>query len=300
MGAADRLHLSQPAMSRALGRLRQVTGDEILVRSGRTMTPTPYAVAVQERVHSLVGAASDVLTPRRTLDLRTLDRTFTIRSHDLLIGVVATDLYLAIARAAPGVRIRIIAESAGDTSELERGRVDLELGGALPTSAVIKSQVLGAGRMGVALRPDHPLEAEDLTLALYAGAEHVVVSRRGRFHDPIDVALAAAGLTRRVIATVPTSVDALRIVQKTDAVAAIPLEASRTIVADLGLHTRVMPLDVAPILAVSSWHQRYETDPAHRWLREQVRLAFAHAYEMEFSEAARDAGGSEAAINEGR
>ncbi|GAA2568349.1 hypothetical protein GCM10010304_02050 [Streptomyces roseoviolaceus] len=82
MGAAERLHLSSPAVSRTLGRLRAVTGDDILVRTGHSMTPTPYAMAVREDVHRLVRQAHEVLSPVRELDLAELDRTFTIQCHD--------------------------------------------------------------------------------------------------------------------------------------------------------------------------------------------------------------------------
>src|SRR5688500_18733448 len=78
-GAADRLRLSAPAVSRNLGRIRRLTGDDILVRTGRTMTPTPYALAVREQVAELVRQANAVLAPSRELDLAALERTFTLQ-----------------------------------------------------------------------------------------------------------------------------------------------------------------------------------------------------------------------------
>lgn len=280
MGAADRLHVSQPATSRALGRLREVTGDQIFVRSGRTMIPTPYAVAIREQVHALVQAAAAVLSPQRGLDLATLDRTFTIRTHELFTGVIASGLLSVIHETAPGLRLRFVAESPVDTGELKRGRVDLELGGTVPTAAEISFEVLGSGRVGVALRRDHPLADGELTPERYAGAHHVVVSRRGRLHDQIDDALAVLGLTRRTIAAVPNSVDALQVAAQTSAITTIPIEASRLLIDDLGLTTRPLPLDVSPTLAVSSWHQRFDSDPAHVWLRSQLRRTFLRAYDL--------------------
>ncbi len=277
-GAADRLHVSQPATSRALGRLRKLTGDQILVRSGRSMIPTPYAVAIREEVHALVRAASAVLAPQREFDVATLDRTFTIQSHDLFTGALASGLLSIVERTAPSVRVRFVAESSEDTGELKRGRVDLELGGTVPTTPDISFEVLASGGVGIALRRGHPLASGELTPERYASALHVVVSRRGRMRDQIDDALASLGLTRRVIASVPNSVDALRVAQQTDAITAVPVEASRRLVEGLGLVIRKLPLDVPPTLAVASWHQRYEADPAHQWLRAQVREAFAGAY----------------------
>ena len=129
--AADRLHLSPPAMSRTLSRIRRATGDDILVRSGRTMTPTPRALELREETRELVRRGTAVLTPPRTLDLDTLDRVFTIRSHDALAGALAPLLTAAIA-AAPGVQVRLLAEPAGDVADLARGHTDAEIGAAGP------------------------------------------------------------------------------------------------------------------------------------------------------------------------
>ena len=114
--AADRLHLSPPAMSRTLSRIRRATGDDILVRAGRTMIPTPRALELREETRELVRRATVVLTPPRTLDLATLDRVFTIRSHDALAAGLAPPLTSATGAAAPGVQIRLLAEPSADGS----------------------------------------------------------------------------------------------------------------------------------------------------------------------------------------
>src|SRR5687767_933458 len=110
MGAAERLHLSSPAVSRTLGRIRKVTGDDILVRTGHSMTPTPYALSISEEVHRLVRQANAVLSPSRELDLDRLDRTFTVQCHDALASSVVPTLIGRITAQAPGVRLRVLAE----------------------------------------------------------------------------------------------------------------------------------------------------------------------------------------------
>jgi len=127
-GAAERLHLSAPAMSRTLGRIRRATGDQILVRTGRTMTPTPHAIAMRGEVHDLVQRAASVLEPESELDLGTLKRTFTLRSHDAVTSAIGPALLIAIQQQAPGVAIRLLAEASVDTNELRHGQVDLEIG----------------------------------------------------------------------------------------------------------------------------------------------------------------------------
>lgn len=109
-------------MSRSLGRIRRTTGDQILVRTGRTMTPTPYAIAVREQVHELLQQVEGVLAPSRELDLATLERTFTLRWHDSLVALSGPALLAGVRAQAPGVRLRFVAESSIDTPELRRGR----------------------------------------------------------------------------------------------------------------------------------------------------------------------------------
>ena len=130
----------------------------------------------------------------------------------------------------------------------------------------------------VAIRPDHPLAhpapaGDGLTLDRYVRAQHLTVSRRGRLHDPIDDALAALGLRRQVVAAVPTSTAALQFARQSDVLVAAPERMSRTMLADFGFRTLPLPLELPPVPVVLAWHQRYDGDRAHTWLRDQVRAA---------------------------
>lgn len=272
MGAADRLRLSSPAVSRTLGRLRRLTGDHILVRTGRTMTPTPYALAIQDDVRRLVRQAHEVLTPRRAVDPATLDRVFTLQCNDALATTLAPVLVAHVHAGAPHVRLRILAESAADTDGLRQGRVDLELGAGRPIPPEFRSEVLGHDALTVAMRPGHPC-GDSLDLPAYAAQQHVLVSRRGRLTDPIDELLATAGLRRRVVATVAGLTMALHIASRSDMLVTTTVIVSRPVVERFGLITRALPAQVpaAPITCV--WHRRNDSDAAHAWLRERVRAA---------------------------
>lgn len=271
VSAADRLHLSQPAMSRTLGRIRRATGDQILVRTGRTMTPTPRALAMRDEVHSLVSQAHAVLSPDHELDLGTLERTFTLQCHDAVTTAIGPGLLETIRSRAPGVTLRLLVEAPSDTSDLRHGRVDLEISSAEPALPEIHFETIGHDHLVAAVRPDHPLADGELTVERYAGARHITVSRRGRLHDPVDDALAARGLRRRVVAAAPTSTAALHLVSRSDLVVAVPERMCRPTVAALGLRTLAVPLDLAPARINHAWHHRYDTDKAHAWLRTQVR-----------------------------
>ncbi|MFI1066790.1 LysR family transcriptional regulator [Streptomyces spororaveus] len=273
-GAAARLHVTAPAMSRSLGRIRHVTGDQILVRTGRTMTPTPYALAVRAQVHELLRQVHGVLAPSRALDLTTLERTFTLRWHDSLVAVSGPALLTAVRGQAPGVRLRFVAESSVDTPELRRGEVDLEANASRPSAPDIRAEKVGEARLVIVVRQGHPLtRAETLTAQTYAAAEHITVSRRGNLSNALDDTLARLGLTRRVVATVPTEAAALAFARDSDLVVTLPETATRSAVTDLGLDALPLPFELPAAPVYLSWHQRYETDNAHTWLRGLAREA---------------------------
>lgn len=261
-------------MSRTLGRIRRATGDQILVRTGRTMTPTPRALALRATVHDLVQQAQSVLTE---VDLTALERTFVLKWHDALAAAAGPALLDALRAEAPGVRLRFMAEAGTDSHDPRRGDIDLEAGSSEPSSPEIRHELVGHDRLVLALRPAHPLRNGPLTLEGYAAAEHITVSRRGRLRDPIDDVLQTLGVSRRVVAAAPTNATALQFVRHHDLVAAVPRLISRPVLDDLGLRILPLPLDMPVIPIHLAWHQRYDNDPAHAWLRGQARTALHDA-----------------------
>jgi DNA-binding transcriptional LysR family regulator len=268
--AADRLHLSPPAMSRTLARIRKATGDDILVRTGRTMTPTPRALELRDEARELVMRARAVLTPVTTLELEGLERSFTLRCHDALVTALAPPLISTVAHAAPLVAIRFLAEPSADVADLARGRTDLEVGAAAPDRPEIATRTIGTDRMVAVMRPDHPLAEGELTPQRFAEAQHVTVSRRGRLSGPIDDALAELGLHRHVSAALPTASAALDLAARTGAVAVVAEHVCRPLWTQLGLYVRALPFDLPPVPMIVAWHHRYDSDRAHAWLRGQV------------------------------
>ncbi|MER6777850.1 MULTISPECIES: LysR family transcriptional regulator [unclassified Streptomyces] len=277
-GAAARLHVTAPAMSRSLGRIRKATGDQILVRTGRSMVPTTRALAMRAQVHTLVQQAHQLLSTQQELDLAALDRVFTVRWHDALTAASGTALITAVHRQAPGVRLRLSAEPGTDDTELRRGEVDLESSSATPTLPDVRHRLVGTDRLVVAVRPGHPLTEGPLSLKRYAAAEHLTVSRRGSLRDPIDDALTTRGLERRVAAAGPTAGFALQLALDTDLVVTLPDAVTRTAREQLGLATLPLPLPLPGVPLYLLWHQRYDDDRAHGWLRdvatETIRTLF--------------------------
>lgn len=274
--AADRLHLSQPAMSRTLGRIRRATGDQILVRSGRSMLLTPYAEEIQHEVHQLVVRAQSVLAPAADLDIAAVERTFTVQFNDVIAGALLPRLTARAAAAAPGIRLRVLGEGDTADDDLRRGRTDLQVAGSSPESPDVRAVTVAADRLAVFGRPGLPFDPA--TLAGFAALPHVVISRRGRQHDRIDDLLAESqpgpGLRRRVVLTVPTLHAALRTVSAAalitvapEAMASCQIEPGTGPEARPGLRAYALPLPVPEIPVVMAWHVRHDRDAAHRWLR---------------------------------
>ncbi|MFD7923681.1 LysR family transcriptional regulator [Streptomyces sp. NPDC059740] len=269
-GAAARLHLSEPAMSRTLGRVRRALGDPVLVRAGRRMVPTPRALAVRGEVRAVVERALALFVAGTAVDLGTLERTFTVVTNDVFVATSAADLLAHVQRRAPGVRLRFLPESPQDVAVLREGLADLEIGAVDDRSPEVQVELLGSQRMVGVVRSDHPLLEGELTAERYAAADHLVVSRRGRLQGPIDAALAERGLRRRVAGSVGTFPGSLFTLAAGDLVGSIPSHGA-ALAAALGLVTFEVPVPLPPLPFGLAWHPRHEADPGHAWLRSCAR-----------------------------
>ncbi|MES2340482.1 MAG: LysR family transcriptional regulator [Pseudomonadota bacterium] len=267
-GAARRLRLSPSAMSRALARLRETTGDPLLVRAGRGLVPTPRALELRDQVGPLVEAAHAVLRPAQALDLSRLVRTFTLRASEGFVETFGPQLIARVAAEAPGARLRFLAKTDRDSGPLRDGHVDLETGVVGQAQGPeIRAQALFRDRFIGVVRPGHPLAEGQITPARYAGARHILVSRRGAETGPVDEALGP--LTREIATVVDGFSAALALARASDLVATVPERHTATWREDLFS----FPLPAAPpeITISLLWHPRMDADPAHRWLRGCVR-----------------------------
>lgn len=268
--AAKRLNLSPSAMSRALARLRDTTGDPLLVRAGRGLVPTPRALELRERVSQLVHDAEAVLRPAQLPDLSQLVRTFTVRSRDRFVDTFGAALIARVAVDAPGVRLRFVPKLDRESTLLRDGLVDLETGVVGTTMGPeVKVQALFRDRFIGVVRLGHPLARRKITPARFAAARHIHVSRRGFDTGPIDEVLAPLGLTREVATIVGEFSSAVAVARASDLVASVP-ERHTGNLRD-GMYSFPLPVPVPDITVSLLWHPRAHADPAHRWLRECVR-----------------------------
>jgi DNA-binding transcriptional LysR family regulator len=272
--AAQRLRLSPSAMSRALARLRETTGDPLLVRAGRGLVPTPRALELRERVSHLVHDAEAVLRPAEKLDLNQLVRTFTLRTSDGIVENFGPDLITRVGKEAPGVRLRFVQKLDKDSAPLRDGTVDLEMGVVGETTGPeVRAQALFRDRFVGAVRTGHPLCQGKITASRYATARHVLVSRRGLAKGPVDEALKPLDLEREIVTIVGGFSAALALARNSDLVATTPERQTGNLRA--GMHSFPLPVATPEITVSLLWHPRLDADPAHRWLRQCVRDACA-------------------------
>ncbi|MFD8500775.1 LysR family transcriptional regulator [Amycolatopsis sp. NPDC059657] len=273
--AAEALHTSAPAMSRTLARLRRVLDDPLLVRAGRTLVPTPRAQELRPEVRALVERARAVFAPPQDLDPSTVERSFAIQTSDALLSMVAAPLIADLRRHAPGITLRFRPESMEDTPALREGTIDLELGVIDHTDPEILTESLSTSTMSGVVRASHPLAKGRVTARRFADADHVVVSRRGRTRGPIDDRLEDLGLSRRVVAVVPTYSASMFLARDTDVVCLAACRIGAEWIEALGLRTIEIPLDLPPVVVGMAWHPRNDADRVHRWLRDRVRAVLA-------------------------
>ena len=271
--AADRLNLSVPATSRTLARIRLAFDDPILVRAGRGLVPTPRALAIQDRVHHLVEEAHALVEMGRGLDLTALARTFTIRANDAIISLVAARLVGRLQVAAPGVRLRFVSEGEEDLAPLRDGVVDLDVGVIHDLGPEIRTEDLYEEHLVGMVAAGHPLASGRVTLRRLVSVAHVTVSRQGRPRGPLDVALDEHGLTRRVVAVVPTYTSATHMILTSDLTGLLPARYATQVATLSGARLFPVPTDLPKLAIAQAWHLRHDTDPAHHWLRGQLRQA---------------------------
>lgn len=270
--ASKRLRLSPSAMSRALARLREATGDPLLVRAGRELVPTPRALELRETVRRLVEEAGAVLRPVEALDPGTLRRAFTLRTSEGFAETFGPALIARVAAEAPGVELRFVQKPDKDSRPLRDGAIDLETGVLeADTGPELRAQKLFQDRYVGVVRQAHPLAGAEVTAAAYVLADHVAVSRGGPGRNEVDLALAEQGFSRRIAVVVGGFATAVALARATDLVATVP--ERHTLGLRGGLTSFALPVAVPEFTVSLLWHPRMDADPGHRWLRDHVREA---------------------------
>lgn len=283
--AASNLAMTQPAVSNALRRLREVLGDELVRRSGYGVEPTPVALALWPTVRDALHLLRESLAPG-TFDPASAHNAFILAMADATAAKLIPGLMDLFESEAPGVNLRVLPLTTRDPRGLlESGTADLAIGhfpgvlaemGAMhlqENNPQFHHQRLYDGEYVVVMRRGHPLAGKPLSLDNYCDARHLLVSFSGRPFGFVDEALAAVSRQRRVVLTVNQFFTAGRVVATTDLLTVLP----RHFVGATGMEHELalcdLPLQVPPVHVDSLWHRQATQNSAHRWLREMVARA---------------------------
>lgn len=268
--AADRLHLSASAMSRTLARLREATGDPLLVRAGRGLVPTPRAVELRERVGSLVQEGQILLRPVEALDITKVARTFTIRTSDGFVETFGSRLLARVSAEAPGIRLNFLQKPDKESAPLREGRIDLEtavietsMGPELRTQALFRDRLIGA------ISVSHPLARKKMSAKQYAEGRHVIVSRSGFDEDAMEGRFLPETVSRQIVSSVGGFGAALAVARDSDLIATVP--DIHTLALREGLYSFPLPVPTPSFTVSMVWHPRLDADPVHRWFRACMR-----------------------------
>lgn len=273
--AAARLNISQSALSARLNRLRHLLNDPLFIPSvsGRGMTPTPHAVALQPELTRLLERFEDFVNTAHLFDPATSKRVFRIAATDNPAAILAPDLIPLIKAEAPEVRIAFtLPDKSKIAGLLEQGEIDLFVGAAEDGSNELISSTLFEEKFMTAQRRGHPRGMRALTLDEFCTLDHLLISTTGgHFTGMIDNALAETGRERRVSVSVQSYALAPLVLASTDCICTLPLRFLQRFTDALDLFEP--PIALSPFSINLFWHPRMRADPAHTWLRKMVTSA---------------------------
>jgi DNA-binding transcriptional LysR family regulator len=276
--AAARLHLSQPALSHALARLREALDDPLFLRQGNRMVPTPRTQRLMGPLHEALGLIGEAVQEGARFDPARAQQEFRLGLRDVFEATTLPALLARMAREAPGLRL---ASVRADRRELEAdladGRLDIALDVLLPLAPEgdIRREPLSQDRLVVVARKQHPaLKRGRISLADYLAASHVLVSSRRRGPGFEDLELARLGHERQVVLRCQHYFAACRVVEGTDSLLTMPAQYAALANAGLGTVLVEMPAALPPLDVYLYWHESRENDPANRWLRGEIRTLF--------------------------
>jgi DNA-binding transcriptional LysR family regulator len=264
--AAERLNLTQPAVSGMLTRLRDSFDDPLFVRAQRGIVPTLRAQQLAVPVKQLLSDIEHILQPQ-AFDPITASMTLTIASTDYALRAVVVPFLSALRVQAPSIRVAVQpVDNQNLLSQLDRGDVDWALVTPDSTAAGLHAAKLFDERYVCVMRADHPdAVGETLALDRFCALDHALVSSSGgAFQGVTDQALARIGRSRRVTVSVSSFLVLPEILMASDLIAVVP---RRLATKSNGLIMLEPPVDIPGFSKTVAWHERTHHDPGHKWLR---------------------------------
>jgi DNA-binding transcriptional LysR family regulator len=270
--AADRVGLSQPAMSNALARLRKKFNDPLFVRTAAGMQPTPYAQGLAEPIARACELLESALGVNAGFDPASTDKSFTFYLSEIGELVFLPKILLGLNTHAPRVSVKVKrTPEKGLQDAMAAGDGDLAVGIFPSLKSGFYQQRLYSDKFVCIVRRNHPSIRSSLSLEQYVAAPHAVVVSTGTGHDTaLEQILWKQRLQRRIAVSVPDFLVLPAIVEQTDAIATIPLRMVAALQGRRNLQVLESPIKFPRIEIRQHWHERYHHDAANKWLREFV------------------------------
>ncbi|HBX14628.1 MAG TPA: LysR family transcriptional regulator [Leclercia adecarboxylata] len=267
--AAQRLNLSQPSVSVQLARLREIFNDPLLLPGPRGMIPTARADALREPLRQALETLQCAVAPEEAFDPAKAHLTWRVAATDYTETAIVLPVLNGLRTAAPDTRLAVYELNPGESvRQAEQGERDIIFHTRDSAPPELHQRSLFTERYVLAGRQDHPKLKRRPTLAQFCKLEHVMVSPDGGgFSGATDTALAARGLSRRVVLSVPHFLFMLKVLASTDLVAVVPERLVKSVV---GLTVVEPPVEVPGFEILMLWHERVHRDPGHQWLRNYI------------------------------
>lgn len=277
--AARQLHVSQPAVSRALKKLRLQFDDPLFVKTPGGMEPTQRALAAAGRISRALQDLRAAVEQPVTFDARTASKTLRVSMNDFECLTLLPKLFRKLETEAPGIRLSVVRTAHGQAlKSLASGDVDLVLGWQRPPARLYYSQSLLDEPFVCLVRPGHPFAARRPTIARFCSARHVLVfpGGTGELRGLVDHALDRLGRTRTVVLSLPHFLAAPHLIRNSDAVLTLPRSAARLYEKMLRLRSFIPPVKIESYRIGMVWHQRQHADPTAQWLRSAIIESLSH------------------------
>jgi DNA-binding transcriptional LysR family regulator len=272
--AAERLSMTQPAVSNAVAKMRVLWKDELFVPDGRKIQPTTYAKDLWEKVRDSLHNINHAIEPQ-VFEARSAKRTFRVALPDIALDTLWLDLRKLFEKEAPRLNLHAVPYTIACTKPMLDGAdVDLVIGQSNRSLENICTDHLFDTSYVCVMRKDHPLTKKRLTVEEFSLAEHLLVSLSGDITSPTDQALQQLGLTRRVAFTVNKFSSAIPIIKETDLIAILPTDLIHNYLACNELVITHPPVTIPHSSISMLWHKRQSADKGLIWLRKHIKQIF--------------------------
>ena len=267
--AAERLGMSQSAMSHSLKRLRTILNDEILIRTSREMEVTPYARKISDRISQILSEIQSTLLEKETFNSATAKETFKIAASDYVESTIGINLLQQLTKVAPGIKIRISNVNKETVmNALDDNSIDLVINAKLPLKNWHVEQDLYREEFVCVVRGDDSFT--ELSVDDYVERSHILVSMRDDFQGAYDKILDRQEQSRQVVWSTPHFMTVPFLLANSDCVALLPNRMAQHCAKNMNLKLLSPPIDIEGFTVSMVWHKRNNNNPRHQWLRQQI------------------------------